>query len=86
MVDGPITRGISRDEWLKALSDAGVQTASDPDALTIAEYMELMGLNRSAAGSHMKALVAAGKAIKTMKRGPRADGKIAHMVAYRLVK
>ena len=74
---------ISRDEWLKALTDAGVE--DDQGATTAGEFAALFGLNRLTAERRLKALEAAGKVTRTHKRSARTDGRIVTCVAYRLV-
>lgn len=78
---------ISRDEWLKALNEAGLPTESDEEALTASEYAELMGgIPRSTANGHLDRLVRAGKAIRTWKRQIRSDGDTIMSPAFRLVR
>ena len=77
---------INRDEWLKALTDAGVTMENDPDALTVAEFQEMFGLTRSTSERHLRKLVAEGKAIETKKLMRTANNRrtVAH-IAFRLL-
>lgn len=78
---------ITRDDWLKALADAGVDSGEhDPDALTIAEFTALMNLSTQAAARRLNALVAAGKAARTHKLSAAKDGRMVRHVAYRLTE
>jgi hypothetical protein len=83
----PIAGGVSinRDEWLRALADAGYDDKTDDQgAVTVAEFAEMFGLQRNAAERRLLRLEALGKATRTRKIGPRADGKRLSMVAFRL--
>ena len=53
--------GISRDEWLKALQEVGIERENDPDALTIDEFAAMFGMARTTAQHRLERLVAAGK-------------------------
>lgn len=78
---------ISRDEWLKALGEAGIHDdVDDQDALTILEFAAMFGIDRQAAECRLKKLVKVGKATRTTKRGHRADGRTFSFVAFRLVQ
>jgi hypothetical protein len=77
---------ITRDEWLKALSEAGYQDdVDDRDAVTLDEFAAMCRIPRSTADSRMRALVLAGKAEKTRKWGVNSYGRRLQYVAYRLV-
>jgi len=77
--------GITRDEWLRALDEAGVRSrADDQDALTQYEYADMMGLPVATARGHLKALVRVGKAIETTKRQQNSYGRLITYKAYRL--
>ena len=76
---------IQRDEWLKALSEAGLQPkVDDRDAVTVNEYAAMMQLDRQAARRHLEKLVTIGKTIRTTKRSGRTDGRIYWCVGYKL--
>lgn len=77
---------IKRDEWLKALADAGIDdTVDDQDAMTTDEFAAAFGVNRFMAEERLKKLVAAGKAVRTKKFGLTSAGKRFHFLAYRLL-
>lgn len=77
---------ITRDEWLKALVEAGVGgRPDDREALTTAEFGAMMGLNELNARRQLEKLVAAGKATRTSKWSNGKDGRRLSMNAYRLV-
>jgi hypothetical protein len=79
--------GITRDEWLAALESAGYAQEHDPNAVTIPEFMAMMGLRSLAAASQRLATLAAqGKATKTRKIGIGADGRQLSRVAFALRK
>jgi DNA-binding transcriptional ArsR family regulator len=78
--------GISRDDWLVALSEAGLHHESDPDAITACEFAEMMGLPLTTARHQLRALVSAGKATETRKRNITARGHRVELLAYRLAK
>lgn len=82
------TIGIGRDEWLKAMEDAGmlVEKAVDPEAVTIAEFATLFGMPTEAAGRKLRALARAGKATRAQKWATGSDGRRYLTTAYRLVK
>lgn len=65
---------IGRDEWLKALSDAGFGTENDPDAITITEFAKMVGVGRLAAQARLEELVRTGKAVETKKWSLSASG------------
>jgi predicted ArsR family transcriptional regulator len=76
--------GISRDEWLHALTEAGLHQESDEQAITIHEFAAMFGLTPSAAKTRLRALVAQGKAKETHKRAAGRDGRVVPFRAYRL--
>lgn len=76
---------INRDEWLKALADAGFSDEDDQAALSLREFAELVGLPESTAKYRLKHLVASGKARRTQKRGLSVQGKVCMLNAWRLV-
>lgn len=79
--------GISRDEWLKALTDAGLHETDDQEAVTVPEFAAMFGLDRQTADRRLKRLEAIGKATRVRKRAPAAgrDGRMCWYVAFRLV-
>ena len=77
---------ISRDEWLRALADVGfIEGENDEHAVTVAEFGQLIGLERTAATKRLRALVAAGKATETYKRVQAQSGQVVRCRAYRLI-
>lgn len=76
---------ITRDEWLTALHEAGIDAEDDPSALTIMEFGAMFGLRRAASSSRLEKLAESGRAIKTRKRIVRPDGQSLWAVAYRLM-
>jgi predicted ArsR family transcriptional regulator len=77
--------GISRDVWLKALADVGVNDGiDDQEAVTISEFAALIGISREPAERRLEKLAAAGAAVKTRKWSVGRDGRRVHMWAYRL--
>lgn len=79
-----MSSGISRDDWMRALAEAGYQDEHDEQAVTIAEFAAMFGLKRTTAQERLVALVAAGKATSTRKRGINAAGRQVRFRAYRL--
>lgn len=77
--------GINRDQWLGALRDAGMPHEDDQQAVTIRDFMTMLGLKREAARRRLDALVDAGKAVRTSKREARSNGSAHAAVAYRLL-
>lgn len=78
---------INRDEWLKALTDAGCHSdEDDQQALTIREFATMFGMGRMAAEIRLKRLVDAGKATETKKWAATPDGRRRHLKAYRLIE
>ena len=79
--------GITRDEWLKALHEAGLHDDTDDQgAVTVAEFADMMGFHRLTAERHLKALAAAGKATKTQKRVRFRNGRVSGCMAFRLIQ
>jgi hypothetical protein len=83
----PIT--ITRDEWLKALTDVGIKAARPEDidqgALSIAEYAEMFGISTDTGGKQLRALVVQGKAKRVMKWRNGSDGRRYLSSAFRLL-
>ena len=77
---------INRDEWLKALKDAGYEDpgVDDQSAITIAEFAAMMNIPEATASNQLRALVARGKAERTQKRQMNTYGRRVSYVAYRL--
>jgi hypothetical protein len=85
--DVPSTSGINRDEWLKALTEAGLEVhEDDQSAISIQEFADLFRVHYYTASRRLNQLVAKGKAVKTRKHTRGADGRRMSMVAYRLVQ
>jgi hypothetical protein len=78
---------ITRDEWLKALADAGVDhDADDQSAVTLPEFAAMLGVTRTTAAHRMQVLVRKGKAIRTHKWCANDYGRRIQYVAYKLVE
>lgn len=77
---------ITRDEWLRALTEAGVASpdVDDQDAVTIIEFQEMFGLPRNTAAFKLRALVTAGKATETRKVVLNSYGRRQSLKAWRL--
>lgn len=83
-----MSSGITRDEWLKVLTEAGLDAPTDdPEALTVNDFMVLTGLNLATASRRLKTLVAAGKAevVRVRRLSPHGARQITYQ-AYRLLK
>ena len=78
---------ITRDEWLKAMSEAGLTTheVDDQSALTVPEFAEMMKCPRGTADTKLRALEHHGKAIKTRKTVLNSYGRLVSMKAFKLV-
>jgi hypothetical protein len=76
--------GITRDDWLQALHEAGVVTESDDTAITLAEFADMTGLKHATAHARLQLLVETGKAIQTHKLTRTRGGKMVMHKAYRL--
>jgi hypothetical protein len=71
---------------MAALSQAGYSNENDQGAITIPEFMAMMGLRSlPAASKRLDTLVAQGKAKKTRKVAVGTDGRQLSRVAYRLL-
>lgn len=79
--------GITRDEWIRALAEAGEPVEDDRDALTVREFGEMFGMTRPTAERRLQALVTQGKAIKTYKRVRVAsNNRMVSLIAFRLLR
>lgn len=76
--------GITRDDWLTALRET--EPVNDPDALTVKELAELLGISVCLAQRKVPKLVAEGKATRTKKRVVDSAGRVQVVPAYVLVK
>lgn len=74
---------INREAWLKAIE--ATEEACDPDALTIPELSEMLGLKNTTTKERVKKLVAQGTAILTRKKQVDTTGRTQRVVAYRLI-
>lgn len=77
---------INRDEWLKALAEAGYHEEHDEQAVTLMEFAAMFGIGRTTAQGRLAALIAAGKATPTHKWGTNVRGARIQFRAYRLVE
>ena len=81
-----MSAGISRDEWLKALHDAGVQAAEDDQsALTVYEFAAMMSVPLGTAAGQLRKLVALGRAKATSKWGVSSAGRRIQYRCYKLL-
>jgi hypothetical protein len=76
---------ISREEWLAAVAAVSEPVDTHPEAITIADFCELLNLKPSAAKVRMRALVTAQKARRVQKAIVR-DGRPFVVPAYVLIK
>lgn len=78
---------ITRESWLKALSEAGLPTHDDddPNATTIDEFAAMFGLAQSTAKHRLEKLVAIGKATRSSKYVTNDNGRTNRCRAYRLL-
>lgn len=77
---------INRDEWLAAVKAANEAPIPESDAISVNEFAEIVGIERSFASKRLKRMVDAGLAERTKKAARRADGGLIWIPAYRLVK
>ena len=75
--------GISRDLWLQAV--AAIEPESDPDAYTISDLMDLLGLKETATKDRVNKLVKIGAATMTRKRITDSTGRTQLVAAYKLL-
>ena len=75
---------INRDEWLRALAEAGYPQEDDQSALTAAEFASMFNIPRQTANDRLGKLIRCGKAVRTTKSGLATDGRRIMFVAYRL--
>lgn len=76
---------IRKDEWLKALSEAGMSLESDDSALTVQEFAAMIGLSWHSAQRRLSKLAARGLAIRTRKVVHSSYGRRQVITAYRLL-
>lgn len=79
-----MSSGISRDDWLKAIADVKQVPTDNADAVTVQEFMALMGLTKWTASKRLNELATAGKAERTYKFIRSSLGGIVKIPAYRL--
>ena len=77
---------INRDEWLKALAEAGTPHDDDREALTVDEFAEMFDVTRVTASRRLERLAIAGKATRVRKRTMISNGRTYNLLAYRLVQ
>lgn len=80
----PKAVGIDRDAWLAALEDVGVarRPTTDPTALTVREFCELVGIGETAAKGYLRKLMEGGKATRTHKMVVDTTGRFQCVPAY----
>lgn len=78
---------ITRDDWLRAMAEAGVSSGlvDDQEAVTVAEFALMLGCSRSTANGRLEALTRHGKAIRTKKTVLNDYGRKINGKAYRLL-
>ena len=76
--------GITRADWLKALSDVGWDDTNDRSAVTRKEFAAMMQIDHQAAVRRLESLVERGLAEPTKKREADATGRVNSVIAYRL--
>ena len=78
---------ITRDDWLNAIREAGIDDpVGDPDAVTAGEFAAMFGIDRNAAMRRLVQLVEAGKATRTTKRMTDVLGRSVSYPAYKLIQ
>lgn len=77
--------GITRDDWLRAMQEAGLVHETDDGALTVTEFAEMFNLKSSTARRRLEMLVEAKKARETRKQVEDAQGRKTIVLAYRLL-
>ena len=83
---GGVNSGLTRDDWMKAMEDAGVDTGvGDPLAITTNEFAAMFKLSRAQAERRLRKLEEAGRAKRTRKLAPGGDGRLCWSVAFRLI-
>ena len=80
-----IASGITRDDWLKALSDVGWDDTNDRSAVTRKEFAAMMQIDIKAAIRRLDFLVEHGLAELTQKREADVRGRMNSVIAYRLI-
>jgi predicted ArsR family transcriptional regulator len=81
-----MSSGITRDDWLTALHEAGISCEHDDTATTIDEYAAMFHICRATARNQLDRLVETGVAVATHKRLPRRDGRVVSFRAYRIAR
>lgn len=75
---------ITRDDWLKALSEAHPEPENIPGVMTCQELADMLGVNFSTAKRRVLVLMKQGKAQETTKR-VRVGSGTRCVTAYRLM-
>lgn len=75
---------ITRDDWLQAMTDAGISREDDAEAITASEFAALMNMKTTTARVVLQRLVKAGKATQTQKRIIDSMQREMFVIAYRL--
>ena len=78
--------GISRDEWLKALTDASALSTDDPSAVTSAEFATMCGFSQDTAQRRLRKLLQMKRVLQVSKRVPDTTGRLQRVVAYKLLE
>lgn len=77
---------ITRDDWLKAYTDAQTVPVNEPDVLSAAELAALFGVTPKGAQLRIKRMLEAGTIQQTHKYIKTATGSARQVLAYRVVK
>jgi hypothetical protein len=85
MSDNP-SSGITRDEWMAAMSDVENAPLPADDALSTLDFAKMMGLSRSQAHRRLMLLLEAGKAERCTKLMRRNGVGVVQIPAFRLIK
>jgi predicted ArsR family transcriptional regulator len=77
---------MTREAWLNAVEEARNAPLPKTDAITMAEFADMLGTTRAGATGRMRRLIAEGLAVQTKKPIRRPDGGVILVPAYTLTK
>lgn len=78
---------ISRDDWLKALTEVSTLPADDnPDAVTSAEFATMCGFSQDTARRRLQTLLKLNRVQQTSKWIHDMSGRPQHVRAYKLLE
>lgn len=79
--------GITRDDWMRALTAAENQPLPEqPDLLTVVEFADLMQISRQSSARRLRDMAKLGLVERAKKLIRRADGSLMNVMCYRLLK